>query len=205
MAATLPTPPVLPELRSPDGTARLGVVTDATAEAIAALLAYAQALAASLATADAAQTEARETAVSGLQTQVTARAPLVSPALSGAPTAPTPTAGSAAGQIATKGYVDATAASAASGAVSGYATTAALTSGLSGKANTSHTHGVADLTATGTRNSSTFLRGDNTWAAPTTTVSVPGPYADDATAASSGVAVGGLYYRSGGAVYRRLA
>lgn len=27
-----------------------------------------------------------------------------------------------------------------------------------------HTHGVADLTATGTRSASTFLRGDNTWA-----------------------------------------
>ena len=31
MAVTLPTPPALPALRSPDGTARLGVVTDATA------------------------------------------------------------------------------------------------------------------------------------------------------------------------------
>ena len=35
-----------------------------------------------------------------------------------------------------------------------------------GAAATSHTHGVADLTATGTKSSSTFLRGDNTWAAP---------------------------------------
>lgn len=30
----------------------------------------------------------------------------------------------------------------------------------------SHTHGVTDLTATGTRSSSTYLRGDNTWATP---------------------------------------
>lgn len=35
---------------------------------------------------------------------------------------------------------------------------------LNGKANTSHTHPVTDLTATGTRDATTFLRGDNTWA-----------------------------------------
>ncbi len=29
-----------------------------------------------------------------------------------------------------------------------------------------HTHGVTDLTATGTRDSTTYLRGDNTWATP---------------------------------------
>lgn len=37
---------------------------------------------------------------------------------------------------------------------------------LSGKANTSHTHSVGDLTATGTKSSTTFLRGDNTWSVP---------------------------------------
>lgn len=36
----------------------------------------------------------------------------------------------------------------------------------SAKANASHTHHVNDLTATGTKSSSTFLRGDNTWAVP---------------------------------------
>lgn len=35
---------------------------------------------------------------------------------------------------------------------------------LNGKANTAHTHPVGDLTATGTKSSATFLRGDNTWA-----------------------------------------
>lgn len=38
---------------------------------------------------------------------------------------------------------------------------------LAGKANTSHTHvATTDLTATGTKDSTTFLRGDNTWAVP---------------------------------------
>lgn len=40
----------------------------------------------------------------------------------------------------------------------------ATTTALAGKANTSHTHGLTDLTATGTKSSSTWLRGDNTWA-----------------------------------------
>lgn len=35
-----------------------------------------------------------------------------------------------------------------------------------GAAAAAHTHGVADLTATGTRDATTFLRGDNTWAVP---------------------------------------
>ena len=34
------------------------------------------------------------------------------------------------------------------------------------KAAASHTHGVTDLTATGTRDATTYLRGDNTWATP---------------------------------------
>ena len=41
---------------------------------------------------------------------------------------------------------------------------------LNGKANTSHTHvATTDLTATGTKSSATYLRGDNTWATPTNT------------------------------------
>lgn len=39
----------------------------------------------------------------------------------------------------------------------------ATATALSGKAATSHTHPVSDLTATGTRNSTTILYGDNTW------------------------------------------
>lgn len=39
-----------------------------------------------------------------------------------------------------------------------------FTSLNSGKSDTGHQHGVADLTATGTRDATTFLRGDNTWA-----------------------------------------
>jgi hypothetical protein len=34
---------------------------------------------------------------------------------------------------------------------------------LNGKSNTGHTHPASDLTATGTQNATTFLRGDNTW------------------------------------------
>lgn len=36
--------------------------------------------------------------------------------------------------------------------------------------NPGHRHGIAGLSATGTASSTTFLRGDNTWATPTTTV-----------------------------------
>jgi hypothetical protein len=43
----------------------------------------------------------------------------------------------------------------------------ATTTALAGKANTSHTHvATTDLTATGTKDSTTYLRGDNTWAVP---------------------------------------
>lgn len=49
-----------------------------------------------------------------------------------------------------------------------------LQSSLDGKANIVHTHPVTDMTATGTRSSATYLRGDNTWATPpNTTYSVP--------------------------------
>lgn len=45
-----------------------------------------------------------------------------------------------------------------------------LSSALSGKAATVHTHvATTDLTATGTKSSATYLRGDNTWATPTNT------------------------------------
>ena len=37
---------------------------------------------------------------------------------------------------------------------------------LNGKAAAVHTHAAADLTATGTKDATTFLRGDNTWAVP---------------------------------------
>lgn len=42
----------------------------------------------------------------------------------------------------------------------------AQSTALAGKSNTGHTHAVGDLTATGTKDSTTFLRGDNTWAVP---------------------------------------
>jgi hypothetical protein len=212
MALSLPTPPVLPALRSEDGTARLGVVTDATAEAIAALLAYAQALAASLATADAAQTEARQTADaaetsarqssdSALQTQVNAKAPLASPALTGAPTAPTPTSGSAAGQIATKGYVDSTASSAASGATSGLAplNSPAFTGNPTAPTQSAGNNSTRLATTAFVQTAIAGVSGGGG------SLSIPGPYDSDAAAASGGVAVGSLYYRSSGSVYKRLA
>lgn len=45
-------------------------------------------------------------------------------------------------------------------------TVTSLQAALDGKATTSHTHGVTDLTATGTKDDTTYLRGDNTWATP---------------------------------------
>jgi hypothetical protein len=42
--------------------------------------------------------------------------------------------------------------------------------GLANKSNLGHTHSVNDLTATGTKDSTKFLRGDNTWAVPTAAV-----------------------------------
>lgn len=57
-----------------------------------------------------------------------------------------------AADIATKGYID------------GQVTT--INTALAGKAATSHVHAITDLTATGTRSATTFLRGDGTWATP---------------------------------------
>jgi hypothetical protein len=62
-----------------------------------------------------------------------------------------------------------------------------LDSALAGKASTSHTHPVTDLTATGTASSSTYLRGDGSWATPTdTTYSVPTQAEAEAGTATTG-------------------
>ena len=64
--------------------------------------------------------------VNGLQTTLNAKAPLASPTLTGTPVAPTATAGTNTTQI---------------------ATTAFVATGLSGKANTSHSHAISDVTS----------------------------------------------------------
>jgi hypothetical protein len=62
----------------------------------------------------------------------------------------------------------------------------AATTALAGKANTSHTHTVTDLaTTTGTASSSTFLRGDNTWAKPRGTTATNGDVAATLTPGTS--------------------
>lgn len=48
----------------------------------------------------------------------------------------------------------------------------AETNALSNKAPLTHTHGVTDLTATGTKDTTTYLRGDNSWGVPPGTGSV---------------------------------
>lgn len=53
---------------------------------------------------------------------------------------------------------------------------------LDGKAATSHTHGLSGLTATGTKDTTTFLRGDNTFAVPPT-----GGTPSDATTGAKGI------------------
>ncbi len=118
--------------------------------------------------------------VTSLVSDLALKAPLASPDLTGTPTAPTATAGTNTTQLATTAYVR-TAVDNLVGAAPGaldtldelaaalgddanYATT--ITTALATKASTSHTHGVADLTATGTPSSTTYLRGDNTWSTP---------------------------------------
>lgn len=46
---------------------------------------------------------------------------------------------------------------------------------IAAKADASHAHGVTDLTAGGTKSSTTFLRGDNTWAEPAAGAGPAGP------------------------------
>jgi hypothetical protein len=62
-----------------------------------------------------------------------------------------------------------------------------LQAALGDKAASSHTHPVTDLTATGTASSSTYLRGDGSWATPTdTTYSVPTQAEAEAGTATTG-------------------
>ena len=58
---------------------------------------------------------------------------------------------------------------------------------IDSKADEGHTHPVTDLTATGTRSSSTYLRGDGSWATPTnTTYSIPTQAEAEAGTATTG-------------------
>jgi Cu/Ag efflux protein CusF len=64
---------------------------------------------------------------------------------------------------------------------------------LDAKANTSHTHvATTDLTATGTKSSSTYLRGDNTWATPpnTTYSTITQAEAENASSTTARVVTG---------------
>ncbi len=123
---------------------------------------------------------------------------------SSSPIVPTPTTNT---QAANKSYVDATAAAGAPDATSSVKGILQLTGdlggtaasptvpGLAGKANTTHSHAAGDITSgtmstarlgSGTANSSTFLRGDGTWASPEGAILLTGTTAPSAGLGNDG-------------------
>lgn len=118
--------------------------------------------------------------VTGLDDALAEKAPLISPALTGTPTAPTANPGTDTDQLATTAFVaDAIAAIPGSGTPawddidgkpetfppSAHGHVIGDVSGLGGLA-AKDSVGVADIDAAGAASSSTFLRGDGEWAAP---------------------------------------
>ena len=109
--------------------------------------------------------------VTNLTTDLSAKAPLASPTFTGTVTLPTPF---------TLGAVSVTPTGTELNFVDGV--TSAIQTQLDGKAAASHTHAAADINSgtiatarlgSGTANSSTFLRGDQTWATPSGGAGVP--------------------------------